>query len=265
MIDTHCHILPCMDDGAESMEEAIVMARYALQCGINALVATPHHANGRYENDAIKIKNAVNIFKGELKQQGINLIVHAGQEVRVNKYVMDDLMSGKILTLNESQYILLELPSKGIPSYFDELLHELRVIHLTPVIAHPERNAEFLKYPSRLREYVESGVICQATSHSLSGVFGNKIKKFAFELCKQNLIHVIGSDAHNTSTRQGNLGQVLSDIRAVLGEERAQYYLENAALLIKGEAIINQSFNRKKRKWLNIRNGSFYRQKWLNH
>lgn len=260
LIDTHCHILPSLDDGAESMVEAIEMARYAVQRGVNTIVATPHYTYGSYNNDAVSVRNAVNEFVDELKMQGIKLTVHPGQEVRVFKYFMEDLLSGKILTLNETQYLLLELPSIGVPDYFDELLHELRVIHLTPVLAHPERNAEFLKFPNRLREYVENGLICQVTSDSFSGLFGSKIRKFAYDLCKQNLVHIIASDAHNVTTRQGNLTEVMRAISTSFGIERAQYYVHNAARLINGDSIVSQSFGGRKFFWLNRHINSLFRQ-----
>jgi protein-tyrosine phosphatase len=245
LVDIHCHLLPHLDDGAKSLTDALNMASLAVENGIHTVIATPHHGNGRYDNEGDIVDKAVFEFNEELVRQDISLTVLPGQEVHVYEGLLDDLSKGRLRTLAGTQYLLIELPSNRIPDDFDDLLHELYVLNLTPVIAHPERNLEFYKNPRRLHEYVKQGVLLQLTSQSLLGHFGKKVQKFAYRLCKEQWIHLIASDAHNITTRPCDLLQAMGFIESHFGEERVRYYQYNSLYLLQNEKIIKQTFDKK--------------------
>ncbi|MBD0379772.1 tyrosine-protein phosphatase [Paenibacillus sedimenti] len=252
LIDTHCHILPGLDDGAGTMDDAIEMACDALQQGIHTIVATPHHANGKYDNEAEAVENAVNVLNGELKLRSIDVTILVGQEIRLFLGLVDEILAGVVVSLNKSRYLLVELPSQEIPAYFHEMLFELQLLNITPVIAHPERNAVFLKQPKLLKTLVENGVLCQVTSQSLLGLFGKKVQKLAFELCKEQIAHLIASDAHNMGSRSCTLSRAHAYLCAHLGEKNVNTYMQNAELLIRNEVIQPLSVGRKKREWFHF-------------
>jgi len=140
-IDMHSHILPGMDDGAPTDEVAINMAIAAMRDGVDAVIATPHHANGIYENEAPAIMRAVDRLNELLQQRGISLQVLPGQEIRIHDRLLDDLAQMKLMGLNRTRYLLVEFPYGHLPSASEDLFHELLVQDYVPVIAHPERGA----------------------------------------------------------------------------------------------------------------------------
>ncbi|MGG1598641.1 MULTISPECIES: tyrosine-protein phosphatase [Paenibacillus] len=232
MIDIHTHILPGIDDGAQDEQEAILMARAAVQEGIKAVIATPHHANGRYDNPGHEIQKRTQALNLALSEHRIALEVLPGQEVRIHQGLLEDLEQGKIITLSGSKYLLLELPSGMVPSYTEEMIHELIVLGITPIIAHPERNAELASSPSVLMRLLERGALTQLTSHAVDGRFGRKLQKLCLEWCRQGMVHMISSDAHNINDRPFGLKNAYAAISAHLNETLAEELKDNTERLI---------------------------------
>lgn len=228
MIDIHTHILPGLDDGAQNWEDTLNMARAAVAEGISTLIATPHHANGRYDNRAHDITEHVCRVNERLIAAGVPVSIRPGQEIRVHNDLLEAWYRGELLPLGDSKYVLIEMPSSRIPKEMDELIHEFHVMNLKPIIAHPERNAEIAKHPERLAELVEAGAFAQITSHSLLGGFGKQIQQFAWSLCRSGLIHVVSSDVHHIERRGFRLREAYDAIREHMGEQWESYLLRNA-------------------------------------
>jgi len=237
MIDIHCHILPSLDDGAQTMEDAVAMAKQAVRQGITAVVATPHYADGIHWNEASIVHQSVKQLKDVLAAQDIPLQVLPGQEVRVFGALVEELQSGTTIPMAQSPYLLLELPASQIPDKLDDLIYELQLRGVTAVIAHPERNRAFLRQPDRLLELVERGALCQLTARSVLGSAGKSIQTFSLQLCKRNLIHFLASDAHDCGRRGFQLQEAYEELRRQVGNEHCNYYITNAERLIEGKAI----------------------------
>lgn len=237
MIDLHSHILPGVDDGARTLEDAIEMAKSAAADGIRVIAATPHHNNGRYTNTAETILNNVIKLNEELSVRGIPIEVIGGQEIRVNDNIWKELEQGNLLPLNGSRYVLIEFPSSTIPSDSLELIHELRVAGYVPIIAHPERNSELASNPDRLEELVNHGALAQLTSHSLFGLFGKKLSQLSLELCRRNLIHIIASDAHDMIHRGFGLSEAYSIVRDKLGVNYERMLRDNAEGVLNNQLL----------------------------
>ena len=253
MIDIHCHILPGLDDGSKSIEESLEMARIAISEGISHIIATPHHANGKYHNEALTVLNATVLLNQELQRHKLPLQVLTGQEIRVYNNLISDYDSNMLLTLHISRYVLIEFPSHEIPKQMNELIHELRMFQLTPVIAHPERNRQIMDKPDRLLDLIQLGALSQVTAHSLNGLFGSKVQHLSLQLCRSNLVHYIASDAHNVNPRSFGLAQAYQKISQELGCEYRNYYMNNAYQLLEG---VNQleawEPERYKKKWFQL-------------
>lgn len=237
MIDIHNHILPGLDDGSQSLDESIRMAKLAVEEGIESIIATPHHANGKYENRAVDIVKAVEQLNAELVKQNIPLRIYSGQEIRVTDRFLEDMYQKVSIPLNHSKYILIEFPTNRIPSRIEEVLHELEVMQLIPILAHPERNLEIVDNPDKLYHLVTRGMLSQVTSHSINGAFGLKIQKISLDFCSRNLTHFIASDAHNLTHRAFGLLQSYNYIEAKLGCEYTDYFRRNAR-----SVLMNQCF-----------------------
>ncbi|MEK3683090.1 tyrosine-protein phosphatase [Paenibacillus sp. FSL R10-2736] len=238
MIDIHSHILPFMDDGAADVDAALAMAQDANNDGITTVIATPHHANGVYMNPAPDIEAAVRLLNEKLQEAGNPLQVLPGQEIRIYGDLLDDLEKGQLLTLAGSRYILLEMPSSRVPRNMEETCHELIIQGYVPVIAHPERNAEVAENPSKLERLTELGALGQLTAQSLAGTFGSKLQKLSIDLCRRGTIHVIASDAHDSSNRPFGLSEAYEVVKKHLGNETFDFFLHNARRIAANEEII---------------------------
>ncbi|GAE95228.1 manganese-dependent protein-tyrosine phosphatase [Gracilibacillus boraciitolerans JCM 21714] len=151
MIDIHCHILPGMDDGPKHIEESVEMAENAVSQGINTIIATPHHLNGSYDNYKPDIITAVAQLNDRLQADNIPLTILPGQETRINGEFVTDLENNQLLPLNEtSSYLLVELPANHVPRYTKQLLFDLQLQNIKPIIVHPERNKEIIENPNIL-------------------------------------------------------------------------------------------------------------------
>lgn len=241
MIDIHSHILPDLDDGASDLEQAVQMAREAVEQGIHTVIATPHHENGRFTNEAGCVELQVKAFQEELNSRNIPLHIHAGQEIRVYRDLIEDVEAKRSTTLGGSRYILLEFPSDRIPTGIHEIVYELQLMDLVPIIAHPERNREITGNPMKLLELVQLGALTQVTAHSLLGHFGKSILSFSLDLCSNNLAHFISSDAHNTTNRGFALSEAYDVLRTELGDPYVSTFQNNANRIIHNLPIVAQS------------------------
>lgn len=250
MIDLHCHILPGIDDGAQAMEDSIVMAEKAISQGITHLLCTPHHNNGRYENPANKVIPLVSSLQEELNRCGLELTVYEGQEVRITGTLMEDIQRGDILFTDLSnKYILIEFPTADIPIFSEQLFFELMSNGHIPVIVHPERNSKFREDPNRLLPFLEMGVLTQLTAPSYIGIFGKEIQKTAKTMLEHNMLYMMASDAHNLKHRSFYMKEAYEQIQKDFGIERVNQMQQVAKDLLNGDDVSPLDFQeiRKKR------------------
>lgn len=240
MIDIHCHILPGIDDGAQTIYDSLDMAKQAVSQGIDTIIATPHHMNGKYENRKTDIVSKVDELNARLKEEQIDLTILPGQENRIYGEILEDFEKGEIQTLAGSSYLFIEFPSGHVPRYAETLLYEIQVKGLMPIIVHPERNAELIQHPDRLYEMVNNGAATQITAASLIGAFGKKIKKFSEQLIEANLTHFLASDSHNVTTRSFKMEEAVDEVTKKYGADMLYFFTENAELLVSGQNIYRE-------------------------
>jgi protein-tyrosine phosphatase len=253
MIDIHSHILPGVDDGAQTIDDAIAMARAAVKEGITTIIATPHHKTGSYDNPKPSIIALAAQLNDAIKQHNLPLTVLPGQEVRIHGDLLKSLEANELMTLADTSYLLIEFPPDHVPRYAEQLLFELQLKGVIPIIAHPERNIEIVEHPDRLYQLVKRGVLTQLTASSVSGHFGKNIKKFSLQLIEANLAHFIASDAHNTTKRPFRMREAYNVIDKEFGIDAVYYFQENAEFLIRGQAVYREEPKRiKKKKFLGL-------------
>ena len=248
MIDIHCHILPHLDDGTTDMDEALNMAKQAVSQGVHTIIATPHHRDGKYNNDSSKIVQAVNELNNQLLIHKIPLTILPGQEIRLYDDLLEDLEAGNISKLASSRYLLIEFPSSYVPQQYEYLFHELILMNFVPIVAHPERNTELLENEDLLVSMIEMGALIQVTSASVSGKLGRKIQKKSQKWCKNGWVHFLASDAHNCKSRPFDLEEGYKAIHSAIGGDYVHYLQVNADKLINNE-IIGKSEVRVKKKF----------------
>ncbi|TFB14165.1 tyrosine protein phosphatase [Filobacillus milosensis] len=254
MIDIHSHILAGIDDGAAHLSESIDMAKQAHKEGIRLIYATPHYLDRRFNYDLDTLQLKLKELNHHLQEEGIDLIVRSGQEIRASGDLKELLESNQVLSLGEKgKFILIEFPSNHIPEYAKRLLFDLQLSGYQPIIAHPERNKEFIEHPDLLYKLVKNGILTQVTTASIAGKFGKKIKKFSLDLIEANLVHFIASDAHNTNNRNFFWKEAWKEISNQFGQDTVYYLKENAEILAEnGHIVVEQPMRVKKKKILGL-------------
>jgi protein-tyrosine phosphatase len=200
MIDLHSHILPGIDDGPETIEGSLELARAAAAAGTRVLVATPH-VSWSYPNDAGTIAPLVGDLNARLAGEGVALEVRAGAEIAMTRLV--DLPSGELsrLHLGDGHWLLVEPPFAPRITGLDALIFDLQRQGHRVLIAHPERCQAFHRDPGMLRELVSEGSLTSVTAGSLVGSFGGEVRRFALMMAREGLIHNVASDTHDTVRR----------------------------------------------------------------
>ena len=220
MIDTHLHILPGVDDGPETIDEALALARVLVQEGVHSAIATPHYNDEFPRRSAAEIQARVHDLQCALDRQGIPLRLYAGHEVLIKPGLVEDILAGRLATLNGSRYLLLELwPSTWIPET-ERVIFELRAAGIVPVLAHVERYQAIRDNPDRLATLMQQGVLAQLTAGSLTNLWGKTIRRTAEMLLKRGLIHCVASDAHGLRKRAPDVIRSLQCMEKLLGQSR---------------------------------------------
>ncbi len=200
MIDLHTHVLPGIDDGPETVEDSLELARAAVAAGTQTLVATPH-VSWTYPNDPATIAARVEELRARLDAEGIPLDVRAGAEIAMTRLVdmqAEDLLP---LRLGGGGWLLVEPPFSPTVTGLEPLLFDLQRQGHGILLAHPERCPAFHREPEMLREFVHEGVLTSVTAGSLAGRFGGEVRRFALKMVRERLIHNVTSDAHDTVRR----------------------------------------------------------------
>lgn len=223
MIDTHCHIIPGIDDGAQTDAVAVEMARIAIDDGVTTIIATPHAREGDYPNDGPKIRRSLERLRNTLEAAGVPLKIELGAEVHLTVGLIERLRSGDLPTYGGAgRYVLLECPFRTRPRGLETVIFDLRVAGITPVIAHPERTRYFIEDPSSYEELIRQGALGQMTSSSLVGLFGSSIRKLSEDWVARGLVHVLGSDAHDPEYRVPRLAEARRIWAGLTGDESAR-------------------------------------------
>jgi len=230
MIDLHTHILPGLDDGAQTIEQSLAMAKMAVEDGINKIVATPHIFRGNYvyKDEKIGIIDETRRqLVQALEENNINLEVYSGAEVHISHNLLDEIIKHRhVLVINRGSYMFVEFPSEHVFSGVKNLFFELMSEGITPIIAHPERNSAFFRSPELLYELIQMGAFAQANSGSFYGNYGSRALEAAYQFLELRLIHFIASDCHNTKSIVPNLSQALQKAAEIIGEEDAKALVE---------------------------------------
>lgn len=204
MIDLHCHLFPGIDDGPPTLDEALALARIAVDNGIRRAVVTPHIHPGQYDNDLAIIAAACDAFRTELAQADIALEIACAAELRLDIEVLPMIEAGRVPFLGEVdgyRILLLEFPHGHIPVGSERLVRWLLERRIRPLIAHPERNKDVMRDPERLAPFMAMGCWSQVTSGSLAGMFGPAVEMRAIDLLERSWVTIIASDAHNLEVR----------------------------------------------------------------
>ena len=239
MIDIHTHILPGIDDGVKTEDDAVEFARMAEADGVRTIVATPHCKEGFYFNDREAVLRETDKLRRRLAAEGVGIRLEAGAEVHICPDLVNRVRDGRAPTLlDNGRTLLLELSLSQYPVELENLVFELKLAGLEVVFAHPERIRYFQDDLARYEAVVHQGAVGQITSGSLLGSFGRDAEDFSEELMAKGLVHILASDAHNTRGRPPVLSEALEVAVDQVGEARALAMVDDAPrAAIEGRSI----------------------------
>jgi protein-tyrosine phosphatase len=238
MVDIHHHLLPGLDDGANSIDTSVEMARVAAEEGITHIVCTPH-ANGNYDFDPSVNAAKLAELRARLADEGIRIALGTGCDFHLS---FDNVRQARSdparFSINGLGYLLVEIPDYGLPPGLTETFYELQLAGLTPILTHPERNPTLQHEPARLVDWLRSGVLIQVTADSITGHKGKPAQRMALDLLDNRWVHFLASDAHNTTTRPPRMREAREAVEKKYGAVYAASLCDSNPLAVfLGEAF----------------------------
>ena len=245
MIDFHNHILPGIDDGAKNIEVSIKMLREAHSQGITDIINTVHYQHPKMEGKEVDFKSiekATIELQSYLDSNNIDVKIHIGAEVFFKPGLLE-IKKDKLAVFGHGKYMLIEFLPFHLPPHFDDEFYKLKLAGTTPIIAHPERNRMIQLDIDILVKLIHSGCLVQLDGGSLLGHFGSTCQHVAKLLLDRNMVHFIGSDAHNDKKRNFCLPQASEIARKIVGDSVEILVNDNPRKVISGEDIIPFEMN----------------------
>lgn len=240
MIDFHSHILPNIDDGSGSMEESINLIREATEAGFAGIISTSHYLQDYYECDEQERRKLLEDIDDEASKLSNNIgmqmpKLYLGSEIYITTDMINLLEEKKASTINNTKYVLFELPMNSRPLFVKDVVYKLIEDGYRPIIAHPERYSYVKEDIGFVKELKDMGALFQSNYGSIIGMYGNSAKKTVKKLLKENLISFLGSDVHKTGQIYPKIPKILkklnrwipSDMVQNLTTFNAQKVLEN--------------------------------------
>ena len=239
-VDIHCHCLPGLDDGPETMGEALELCGALVEDGITTAIATPHqlgHYDGR--NESSEIRRVVGEMTAALKADGIPLRILPGGDVKIDERIPNLIEQDRVMTVGDSgRYLLLELPLEfcidPIP-----LMHAVRERGVELLLTHPERYSYLAKEPQKAIDWVRKGLHLQVTAGSLTGCFGELAMQAGWFWLERGAVVTIANDAHHVTGRCPCMSEAIAAITSRLSQRTASITcLENPIRITNGLPIV---------------------------
>jgi protein-tyrosine phosphatase len=225
VIDLHSHLLPGIDDGVRTLDDAVALARQSVADGVKTIAATPHVRDDYPTTPGMLVAGVARV-RDALAEAGVELEVVSGAEVDLARLSM---LSDEALVAFSygglGRHVLIEFPERGWPMSIDAAVDAVRAAGMTAVLAHPERNPQVGERPELVETLVDRGALVQVTALSLEGRFGRSPLQAVRALLGLRLVHVLASDAHGTGER----GPRLSAAAALVEDEGLRRYLTEDA------------------------------------
>ena len=229
LIDIHCHILPKVDDGPDSVEESMKILKDMKRQGIKHVIVTPHYRPEMFEPSMKRVIYSYRHLRDIAYEMGVSMSL--GCEYYRNEQIIDHMDNRKRPSMAGSRYVLIEFSMNDLFPTVRNYVYELVTHGYQPIVAHVERYFCCQKM-EKIQELKDMGALIQVNAGSVLGEEGWKLKKFCLELMKKDLIDFIASDTHNTSDRKLNLKKCASYVTKKMGKQYAERIFFNNPLNI---------------------------------
>jgi len=228
MIDIHTHILPGVDDGAQTLDESLAMVQIALDAGDDVLFATPHVSSARDLPRQRELSVRLAALQTACDNAGLAVTLIPGAEVYPTTGILRAIDAGVPLTLGTAgRHILFDSPFTQLPLKMAEHIYELQTHGITPILAHPECIVEVQLNPGVLEEHLFRGLLLQISASSMLGIHNAQALRTACLLLKHCWVHFLASDAHSPRTRRPGLAPAALELAEYVDTETVASLTEN--------------------------------------
>jgi protein-tyrosine phosphatase len=238
-VDVHAHALPGIDDGPSDTQEAIAMLRAAATAGIQTLAVTPHLRSDVPNGHVDELERRCRALREAGMREGINIGIVCGAEVSLIWALEANDEQLVLATYGQrGTDLLIETPTFDVVG-LESRLYQLRAKGLRVTLAHPERNAQFQRAPSRLADLVADGVLLQINAQALLPAGRRSdAHRLARHLCREGLAHALASDGHRAAGWRPItcLAQAAQAAAALVGPDLAHWMTHTAPEAIIGGA-----------------------------
>lgn len=237
MVDLHMHILPGLDDGSDSMEESIRMARLAAESGVNYIAASSH--GNCYDYTLADYEKQFAGLQRELDRQKIPVKLYHAMEILMNRNAQQLLEEGKLLSVNHTGYLLIEFDFDENPERVYRMVAYLQRMKYNIILAHPERYSFVQADPEIAYYLAERGCVLQVNKGSILGEMGSECQRMAEMMLEDGIVQVIASDAHDSQYRTPQMDELIRYLKKRYTSMEIKMWLsENPSRILKGYPTI---------------------------
>jgi len=194
--DMHSHLVPGIDDGADSLEASIELIKGMKAMGYKKLITTPHIQGEFYKNTPEIILPGLDRVKRELVKQNIDIEMEAAAEYLVDDKFEEKYKSGQLLTFGQ-KHVLIEFSYTNEHPNLTQYLFDLQIEGYKIILAHPERYSYWFRNFRKYEEMKDRGILFQININSLAGYYSGEVKKMAEKFIDLGMVDLAGSDMHN--------------------------------------------------------------------
>jgi len=234
--DIHSHVLPGIDDGAQDIEISMKMLQIASDNGIEQIVLTPHYKPMHRNADKKKVCMLTDLLREKVKKKGLEIELYNGNELYYHGEALMELENGKVFSLADSSYVLVEFGPMDEFDYIRNGLYQLLSGGYRPIVAHVERYRKLLSNMEAVEDIIEMGCYIQVNAGSIMGKTGYQTKNFTRRLLKNKLVHFVATDAHNADSR----GPVLKDCAKYISRKHGSDYMQKLLCTNPAQIIANE-------------------------
>jgi len=232
-------VLPGVDDGSPNLSVSMNMIRTASEQGVTDIVNTVHFQHPKMDMIPITMDDItlrVEDLQKEIDSASLNVKLHLGAEVFFLPNLLE-LKENPLCTFGNGKYMLIEFQMWELPEIHREILFDLKMAGVTPIIAHPERYEPIQKDIHLVHQWIQAGCLMQIDAGSLNGTLGKSAEKSAIQIIQNRMCHLIGSDAHNDKNRNFCLKAALEHVTVLTDESFTEMLIHNAYKVLKGQHI----------------------------
>lgn len=238
VVDLHAHVLPGLDDGPKTWEDAEAVWRQAVQDGTDVVISVAHANDHHFDVPSDRYRHTMAEAQTRIAEAGLALRLVPAMEVRLSPDLAQGFLSGRYLPIGDSRYICVELPPNDFPHYTLDVLYQLTLEGLRVLVIHPERNRGIRRRPELAERLMRMEILGVASAGSLLGQFGPEVESASWELIERGLIQSVASDGHSVVKRPVRLAPVVEILTRRYGEDEAHWMMEEVpSLVLQGRPV----------------------------